>query len=409
MKRFIALFLVLATFGFIIYKIDFLGLVNKWADYIDSQNEVEIEEVGEEYYEISPEFDSCYNSLDSNQRKLYKVIGSLCEEMPTEPVKVCTDYEASSRDITMAYRAFLNDHPEVFWMPDAYVLSKTEGNGYKKNINIEFDYENEDGEQVTYIVNKENRDKMRDEFTKKVEEIVAQANTYDDEFSREKFFNDYICENTEYYSKDKFVNTAYGCIMNKKALCEGYAKAFKLLCNEVGIECDLIVGKSDGEGHMWNSVNIDDKHSYVDVTWNDSEDFPYLYFNITDEQLIFDHTLSPLYTETPEAEIKAGFSFNFVKRVCSYIGNYYYERVGTVLGDDFEREYGEKAAKAIKEDFENGLSNSDFMLKNERIKNAFLNDEKNFFTNIQKHLNGITIESFVFQRDVLVIYYVANS
>lgn len=59
-------------------------------------------------------------------------------------------------------------------------------------------------------------------------------------------------------------------------VCEGYARAFKVLCDRIGIPNILAVGFArtsqfhDGEAHMWNEVQMDDELWYgVDVTWND--------------------------------------------------------------------------------------------------------------------------------------------
>ena len=60
-------------------------------------------------------------------------------------------------------------------------------------------------------------------------------------------------------------------------VCEGYSRAFKILCNGLNIPCVLVVGHnarssrySSGESHMWNEVKMDDGQWYaVDVTWND--------------------------------------------------------------------------------------------------------------------------------------------
>ncbi|HIT01675.1 MAG TPA: S-layer homology domain-containing protein [Candidatus Enterenecus merdae] len=58
-------------------------------------------------------------------------------------------------------------------------------------------------------------------------------------------------------------------------VCEGYARAFKLLCDTVGIPCVLADGPSYNAtgaagGHMWNCVQMEDGGWYgVDVTWND--------------------------------------------------------------------------------------------------------------------------------------------
>ena len=68
---------------------------------------------------------------------------------------------------------------------------------------------------------------------------------------------------------------ALGVFLDGKAVCEGYARAFQLLCQVNGISSAVIVGDGiteDGtEGHMWNAVLLDDGYYYgVDSTWNDS-------------------------------------------------------------------------------------------------------------------------------------------
>jgi hypothetical protein len=59
-------------------------------------------------------------------------------------------------------------------------------------------------------------------------------------------------------------------------VCEGYARAFKILCDQKSIPCVLAPGVakstslSKGEDHLWNEVGMDDGKWYaVDVTWND--------------------------------------------------------------------------------------------------------------------------------------------
>ncbi len=52
------------------------------------------------------------------------------------------------------------------------------------------------------------------------------------------------------------------------AVCEGYAKSFKSLCDAQGIACCLI----GGSGHMWNGVCLDGEWHLVDCTWDDDEE-----------------------------------------------------------------------------------------------------------------------------------------
>ncbi|WP_298481959.1 leucine-rich repeat protein [uncultured Ruminococcus sp.] len=56
-----------------------------------------------------------------------------------------------------------------------------------------------------------------------------------------------------------------------RAVCEGYAKAFQLLLNAVGVENYYVVGLGNGGGHAWNMARMDDGFFYYfDVTWDDS-------------------------------------------------------------------------------------------------------------------------------------------
>lgn len=62
---------------------------------------------------------------------------------------------------------------------------------------------------------------------------------------------------------------AYGPLVEKNGVCDGYAWAFKTLMDEAGIECSCVTGflKDDMSlGHMWNLVKIDGQYYHVDVT-----------------------------------------------------------------------------------------------------------------------------------------------
>ena len=58
------------------------------------------------------------------------------------------------------------------------------------------------------------------------------------------------------------------------AVCEGYAKAFKVLCDQLGVPAVCVSGLSDksrtGSGHMWNLAQIGGVWYLVDVTWDES-------------------------------------------------------------------------------------------------------------------------------------------
>ena len=41
--------------------------------------------------------------------------------------------------------------------------------------------------------------------------------------------------------------TSYGCLVNRKAVCEGYSKAYKLILNRLNIECEVVSGKATND------------------------------------------------------------------------------------------------------------------------------------------------------------------
>lgn len=79
---------------------------------------------------------------------------------------------------------------------------------------------------------------------------------------------------TEYDLDAPDRGSAAGALVDGKCVCEGYARAFQLLCEQAGIDAVCILGnaKSNGEteGHMWNAVRIDGIWYYCDPTWNDT-------------------------------------------------------------------------------------------------------------------------------------------
>lgn len=58
-------------------------------------------------------------------------------------------------------------------------------------------------------------------------------------------------------------------------VCEGYSRAFMVLCQGLGIPCVLVDGKARSQvnetpgEHMWNAVCLDGQWYAVDVSWND--------------------------------------------------------------------------------------------------------------------------------------------
>ena len=77
---------------------------------------------------------------------------------------------------------------------------------------------------------------------------------------------------SEAVKKYSYLSNEYGALVDGKAVCEGYAYAFKAIVDELvrrtkaNIKCDVAIGQN----HAWNMVRLAGKWYVVDVTWDDS-------------------------------------------------------------------------------------------------------------------------------------------
>lgn len=147
--------------------------------------------------------------------------------------------------------------------------------------------------------------------------VQARANAAraagDDYYTQLKTVHDWLTHNNAYNtaaatagnSTDSTPWEAISALTGDTSLqpvCEGYARAFKLICDELRIPCVLVSGKGNGGEHMWNYVQMeDDKWYAVDVTWddptggvnetsNESGDESDEYFLVGSTKLNADHT-----------------------------------------------------------------------------------------------------------------------
>jgi hypothetical protein len=78
--------------------------------------------------------------------------------------------------------------------------------------------------------------------------------------------------------------TAYGALVNNLAVSEGYAMAFKLLCDELDISSLVVSGQWMGDEHSWNLVRIGSAWYHIGVAFNDSGDEPIYDFFLLDDE-----------------------------------------------------------------------------------------------------------------------------
>ena len=67
------------------------------------------------------------------------------------------------------------------------------------------------------------------------------------------------------HGTQNFSATAYGALVKASAVGEGFAMAYKALCDELGFDCQIVLGYLDGMVHAWNIVTLFGHNYHIDV------------------------------------------------------------------------------------------------------------------------------------------------
>lgn len=288
--------------------------------------------------------DYAYEMLtDDYVKELYKELANSIDLSRAPTVTV--DGSLDEFQITQALQAYRNDHPETFWLTG-------ESKYYVKNnsTTVEFEYSIEPSEILS----------AKETFENKIDNILYDLPSGSD-FEKEEYINNYIIENCKYDDAaaqteniEGNENDAYGALVDGSAVCEGYARAFQLLCNKADIDCVMVSGTVDNTNHAWNCVKIGGEWYQIDVTWNDTDgDKDYLqndYFNLTDSLMLEDHTLSPKYSDVDAQSFQNVESWcNFYVPKCTAEKyNYFNYKYPTVSDLDNADDVSQAVANAAK-------------------------------------------------------------
>ena len=265
-----------------------------------------------------------YNQLEEPSQTIYKAFESNKENMKSGTYRI--DLGNSFSDILnqtngsellgqyyqSAIEAYTYDNPEIFYLsPNKMYLNietTTFGNSVTYNVYIN------NGNENNYFIDEFTSQSQVESAISQIEQIKNQiiqnrsGNAYDDI----KMVHDYLVENIEYdtsLSQSNIYNV-YGALVNGRAVCEGYARSFKYLMDELGIPCTLVIGtgtNSQGqtENHAWNYVQLNGNWYAIDCTWDDpvsstgyvSQSSRYRYFLKGSNEFLQDHTPSGQFTE----------------------------------------------------------------------------------------------------------------
>lgn len=234
-----------------------------------------------------------YTFLNSNQRAVYNTVkeklfeSSIDVALPSPltwdgtSTSVPSNIKSALSDaVTGGLSALCDDYPMIFWI-----------NGYSISYGYSY-YQTSSGYHFTISsvtvkprintnayadMNKVKQD--YNDMAAVVDSVEIKAAT---RYEKVKFIHDFICKRVEYDEKFE-IPTAHEptsvFLTPYKTVCEGYSESFKILCDKAGIPCVIAVGNSNGGGHAWNYVKMEDGKWYgVDCTFDDQGNVLYDYF-----------------------------------------------------------------------------------------------------------------------------------
>lgn len=239
-----------------------------------------------------------YNQLTSNQKKLYDQIW---EAGPVKSIEIDmtgisitgtgTSYNNAQtaasnnamQDVMMAITALNEDNPMFFWATGFGIsyggIKKRNGiSSYSYTLNSLTVKINLNETHFSDFSDVQRKQKAIEE---KYVTIPVYGITRHEKF---KSIHDYLANNIVYDDTISQSNIfdVYGALINGVSVCEGYAEAFKLLCDREGLPCLTVVGTGNGGAHKWNMVQMEDGEWYtLDATWDDQiSNIYYSYFII---------------------------------------------------------------------------------------------------------------------------------
>lgn len=132
-----------------------------------------------------------------------------------------------------------------------------------------------------------------------IEEAAASISSELDAVGQYREIYDYLLEHTQYDDNiqqstlmgDSYVTSemhmqrsAYGALIGGNTVCTGYARAYKAICDHLGLPCYTLLGSYNGIQHAWNAVPVDGETKYIDCTLADTGSTQEQTFLFTEEQ-----------------------------------------------------------------------------------------------------------------------------
>lgn len=140
-----------------------------------------------------------------------------------------TDQSITIEDFQVAAEAVHSDYPEYFWWNGAYSQYSSSGNVTKI--------------LPEYYMTGDALTNARNSFEEKVDEILEKIDAEMSDYEKTKYLHDELA-NIVTYESVGYHQTSYGALVNGKAVCAGYARAYQHLLHKSGLTAWAVPGES---------------------------------------------------------------------------------------------------------------------------------------------------------------------
>lgn len=257
--------------------------------------------------------------LTATQLKIYNKILSAVKSFET----LIDLGNVNKFDIMYAYSAVNKYNPSIFWVPKEFNFIK-----YSNGYNLKFSYKYT-AEQVQGMAQK---------IQSAVSDFQKKINAHSDDYSITLAVHDALCEKITYdnsFSDNSY--NIYGALVENKATCEGYSRAYQYLLSLYQIQSVLVSGQSNGDGHMWNKVCINGSWYNTDVTFDDADNIVnHFFLNRTDAEFSPNHTQDRYIKNDANSGIGNGMEFNFKLPICVDTAANYYKNNNMMINNESE-------------------------------------------------------------------------
>ncbi|MBP3568021.1 MAG: hypothetical protein J6K04_02535 [Lachnospiraceae bacterium] len=186
----------------------------------------------------------------------------------------------------------LADHPEIYYVNPL----QTEYNEEETIIRIYYKYLLE----TLSLQDIKHKEKVRKKVCSLTEKAKLIHRT--DREQQIKYLYEYLVTHISYAkyelkNEDEMIqcriHSALGALLDEKAVCDGIARGFKMLLDELGIENRIIrqdIRENMEYSHEWNVITLNGKELHADITWEHDlysvrKQVLYKFFGLTEEEM----------------------------------------------------------------------------------------------------------------------------